>query len=145
MLKLLVDRAFAAMARSDIDLAVLSYEPDVELWMRGMSGVGIGGCYRGHEGVRSLFADMDEAFADWSWTVRALVDGGDRLALRADFVTYGRGSGVKTTVTDGGTAVRLSGRGVILWQEWFVERDGWQQALKAVELRHETQPARVAL
>ena len=135
MLNLLVERSFAAMARSDVEAALLSYEPDVELWMRGMSGVGISGCYRGHEGVRALFADMDEAFADWSWTVRELADGGDRIALRADFVGYGRGSGAKTTVSDGGTAARFSARGLVQWQEWFIEQGGWQKALEAAELQ----------
>jgi ketosteroid isomerase-like protein len=135
LVNLQVERAFAAMARSDVELLLLSYEPDVEVWMRGMSGVGISDCYRGHEGIRALYADLDDAFADWRWTVRGLADGGDRVAVRTDFVGYGRGSGAKTTVTDGGTAVRLSGRGVIRWQEWFVEQSGWKKALEAVELQ----------
>jgi ketosteroid isomerase-like protein len=135
LVNLQVERAFAAMARSDVELLLLSYEPDVEVWMRGMSGVGISDCYRGHEGIRALYADLDDAFADWRWTVRGLADGGDRVAVRTDFVGYGRGSGVKTTVNDGGTAVRLSGRGVVRWQEWFVEQSGWNKAVEAVELQ----------
>ena len=129
---LAVDRAFNATARSDVELVRLFYEPEVEVWMRGMSGVGLGGCYRGHEGVRSLHDDMDEVFADWSWTVRSVVDRGDRLAARADFVAYGRGSGVKTTLIDGGTAARFSSRGRIQWQEWFIEDNGWSKALEAL-------------
>jgi hypothetical protein len=144
LLSPLVARAFAAMARSDVEVVLLSYEADAEVWMRGMSGVGISDCYRGYEGIRALYADLDEAFADWRWTVRALADGGDRLAVRADFVGYGRGSGAKTTVSDGGTAVRLSGRGLVLWQKWFVEQSGWKQALDAVELRDQTASAETA-
>ena len=134
LMALSIRRGFAAMARSDLDLVLQGYEPDVEVWMRGMSGVGIGGCYRGHEGVRVLYADVDGAFEAWSWTIRAVVDGGDRLAIRADFLGVGRGSGVSTTLVDSGTAMRLSERGAVSWQEWFVEQNGWQKALEAAGL-----------
>jgi len=36
----LVQRGFAAMARSDIEVVLLRYEPEAELWMRSMAGVG---------------------------------------------------------------------------------------------------------
>jgi SnoaL-like protein len=135
LINLQVKRAFAAMARSDVEVLLLSYEPDAEIWMKTMSGVGISDCYRGHEGVRTLYADLDDAFGDWRWTISAVVDGGDRLAVRADFVGYGRGSGAKTTIKNGGTAVRLSSRGIAAWQEWFAEEQGWHKALEAVGLR----------
>jgi hypothetical protein len=130
-----VERGFAAMARSDVAVVLLIYEPDAEVWMKSMSGVGISDCYRGHEGVRNLYADLDEAFDDWRWTIRAVVDGGNRIAVRGDFIGYGRTSGVKTALNGGGTAVKLSPRGLVAWQEWFVEQDGWTKALEAVGLR----------
>jgi len=133
--KLQAKRAFAAMARSDAEVVLLSYEPDAEVWMKSMSGVGISDCYRGYEGIRTLYADLDEAFEDWGWTLDAVVDGGHCLAVRGDFVGYGRGSGVKTTLKEGGTAVTLSARGLIHWQEWFAEQGGWEKALEAVGLR----------
>jgi hypothetical protein len=102
--------------------------------MNGMVGVGIQSCYRGHEGVRALYTDLDEAFGNWSWRMRALADGGDRLAVRADFVGYGRASGVKTALNDGGTAVKLSPQGLVVWQAWFIEQGGWAKALEAVGL-----------
>jgi hypothetical protein len=123
------------MARSDVEVVLLSYEPDAEVWMKSMSGVGISDCYRGYEGIRTLYADLDEAFEDWGWTLDAVVDGGHCLAVRGDFVGYGRGSGVKTTLKEGGTAVTLSARGLIHWQEWFAEQGGWEKALEAVGLR----------
>jgi hypothetical protein len=129
-----VKRGFAAMARSDVAVVLLSYEPDAQVWMNGMSGVGISDCYRGHEGARNLYADLDEAFDDWSWTIRAVADGGNRIAVRGDFVGFGRSSGVKTALNDGGTAVRFSARGLVVWQEWFVEQNGWEKALAAVGL-----------
>ena len=129
-----VERGFAAMARSDVEVVLLGYDPQAEVWMRSMSGVGISDCYRGHEGIRTLYADLDEAFADWGWTIRGVADGGDSLAVRADFVGYGRSSGAATTVNNGGTAVKLSARGAVVWQEWFAEQDGWNNALEAVGL-----------
>ena len=130
-----VDRAFAAMARSDHELVVLLYEPDAAVWMRSLAGVGFGDSYRGPEGIRALLADFDEAFAEWAWTARAVADGGDRFAVRADFVGVGRSSGARTELQDGGTAVRLSDRGLVVWQEWFAEPGGWGKALEAVGLR----------
>jgi hypothetical protein len=134
LMSLAIKRGFDAMARSDLELVLQRYDPNVEVWMRGMDGVGIGGCYRGHEGVRALYADVDDAFEEWRWTVRSIVDGGDRLAIRADFFGAGRGSGVETTIRDAGTAFRFSARGTATWQEWFVEQDGWQKTLEAAGL-----------
>jgi hypothetical protein len=122
------------MARSDIGVVRLFYEPHAEVWMRGMGGVGLQTCYHGHEGVRDLYADLDEAFGNWSWRIRAIADGGDRLAVHADFVGYGRTSGAKTALNDGGTAVRLSPQGLVVRQDWFVEQGGWAKALEAVGL-----------
>ena len=135
LVNLQVKRGFAAMARSDVDVVLLSYERDAEVWMNGMSGVGISDCYRGHEGIRTLYADLDEAFDDWKWNIRAVADGGDRIAVRADFVGHGKSSGVETALNGGGTALKLSALGSIVWQGWFVEQDGWTKALEAVGLR----------
>jgi ketosteroid isomerase-like protein len=129
-----VKRGFAAMARSDVAIVVLFYEPDAEVWMQSMSGVGVGDCYHGPEGIRTLYGEIDEVFADWAWTIRALADGGDRIAVRADFVGHGRSSGVKTDLRDGGMAIKFSARNLIAWQEWFVEPGGWGKALQAVGL-----------
>ena len=69
-----------------------------------------------------------------SWDVRAIADGGDRIAVQADFVGYGRGSGVQMAVNGGGTAIRLSPRGLVAWQEWSAEQGGSRKALEAVGL-----------
>jgi predicted ester cyclase len=122
------------MARSDVEVVLLSYEPDAEVRMNGMSGVGINDSYQGYEGIRTLYADLDEAFGDWEWTIRKVVNTEDNIAVRGDFVGYGRSSGVKTDLSNGGTAVKLSPRGLIVWQEWFVEQDGWMKTLEAAGL-----------
>jgi hypothetical protein len=134
LLNFLIRRGFAATARNDFEVMLPGYEPDAEVWMRGMSGVGISDCYRGHAGLRTVFAEMDVAFAVWSWTPRAVVDGGDRIAIRGDFVAYGRTSGIKVATPDSGTAMKFSARGLVVWQEWFTEPGGWKNALEAAGL-----------
>jgi hypothetical protein len=99
--------------------------------MHGMQTVGVGGCFRGREGVRALYGEIDDAFDRWEWTIDRLVDAGDRVAVRGDFIGYGRGSGVKTELTSGRTVMEISSRGKIARQEWFVEQNGWQRTLKA--------------
>src|SRR4051812_46461945 len=100
-----VKRGFSAMARSDMDVNVLLYEPDTEVWMHGMNSVGVGGCFRGREGVRALIREIDAAFGPWGWTIDRLVDSGDRLAVRGDSVGYGCGRGGKTAPTSRGTGL----------------------------------------
>jgi SnoaL-like domain len=134
LIHLEIKRGFSAMARSDIDVNVLLYEPGTEVWMHGMDSVGVGGCFRGREGVRALYREIDDAFDPWGWTIDRLVDSGDRLAVRGDFVGYGRGSGVKTELTSGGTLMEISSRGKIARQEWFVEQNGWERVLEAAGL-----------
>ena len=124
LVNLQVERAFAAMARSDVEVLLLLDEPDGEVWMTSMASVGMRDCYRGHDDIRTLFADLDEALVDWRWTPREVVDGGDRVAIRLDFLGYGRASGVEIAVSDGGTAARLSAQGKVVWQEWFVDQGG---------------------
>ncbi|HKG36796.1 MAG TPA: nuclear transport factor 2 family protein [Solirubrobacterales bacterium] len=134
LIRLQFGRAFAAMARSDVEVVVLYYEPDAEVWVRGMAGVGISECYRGRDGVRALYADLDEAFDTWSWTIRSVTDAGDQLAVRADFIGVGRGSGVTTTVEDGGTVIERSPRGLVTRQEWFAQQGGGGMAVEAAGL-----------
>jgi hypothetical protein len=133
-----IARGFSAVARSDADLNVLAYEPDAEVWMHGMEGVGVGGCFRGRDGLRTLYGEIDSAFERWSWAIDRLIDADDRVAVRGDFVGIGRGSGVKTEVTAGGTVMELSSRGKITRQEWFVEQNGWRRVLEAAGLSDQT-------
>jgi len=135
MVKWAVQRGFAAMNRSDVDLVVTFYEPDAVVWMHGMGGVGIRERYGGHEGIRELYADSDDAWGDWAYQVREVVDLADHVAVRADFLGHGRSSGAGTTLNDVGTLATFSDRGKIARQEWFVESGGWRQALEAAGLR----------
>jgi len=131
LINLSIKRGFDAMARSDLDLILPLFEPDAEAWMRGMAAVGVDDCYRGREGVRRLYADVDEVFSEWKWTIREVMDGGRVYAIRADFDGVGRGSGLRTTLTDAGTVIWSSPSSLIARQDWFVEQGGWKKALAA--------------
>jgi hypothetical protein len=126
-------RNFAALARSDVEFLILSYETDAEIVMKSMAGVGMEETYRGHDGIRAMLGDLDDAFSSWAWIPRLLVDGGDRFAVRAQWVGRGRSSDVSLEMT-GATAIRLSPQGRVAWQEWFVEDGAWMKALAAVDL-----------
>ncbi len=132
MLDRFLTGAFAAVNRGDLDTVLIGYEPDIEVWTSGMEATGLRECYRGHDGIREMFAELDSVFSEWGWEVSEVVDRGDRVAVRIDFSSRGRGSGVETTQRDLGSAYRLSPRGKCYRQDFFM-RDGWKQALEAVE------------
>jgi hypothetical protein len=123
----------AASNRGDLKVMLLNYEPGAEVWFRGFVEVGVDDLYHGHE-IRAVNLEMDQAFADWSLSIREIADGGDRIAIRTDFVANGRSSGVRVDLKDAGTAIKFSARGLIVWQEWFAEQGGWSKALEAVGL-----------
>lgn len=58
-----VKRGFAAMNRSDVDLVIVFYEPDAEVWMRGMDAVGTKDRYIGHEGSATCMPTSTECSA----------------------------------------------------------------------------------
>ena len=120
------------MNRSDVDLLVHFYEPDAVVTVRAMAGVGVGERYVGHDGIRELFADIDGAYGDWGYTIRSVVDSGDRMAVRTDVAGRGRSSGVETALTDAATLVAFSPRGRVARQEWFVESVGWREAIETL-------------
>ena len=134
LVNLQVRRTFVAMTRGDVEVVALVYESGAEIWMNGLAGVGLSGCYRGLEGVRAIYADFDEAFDTKRWIVRGVADDGDRVVVRVNFAGHGRSSGAATTLNDSGTVIELSARGLIARQDWFVEPDGWNKALDAVGL-----------
>jgi hypothetical protein len=131
-IQLALTRSFAAMNRSDVDLLVHFFEPDAVVTVSGMAGVGLSDRYVGHAGLRELFADIDDAYGEWGYTIRSVVAADDRVAVRTDFVGRGRSSGVETTLTDAATLFTLSPAGKVARQVWFVESGGWREATAAL-------------
>jgi ketosteroid isomerase-like protein len=57
-------RAVDAFARRDMDAVVAEYDPEIE-WYPGMAGLLAGETmvYRGHDGLRQILADLNDAFS----------------------------------------------------------------------------------
>jgi ketosteroid isomerase-like protein len=55
--------------------------------------------YHGHEGFRSFFQTLREAFGDFGWEPQELVDLGDHVLVRTRFFAAGRGSGIPVEAT----------------------------------------------
>ncbi len=106
------------------------YESDVEIFMRG-APLGFAERYAGDHAWHDLFREFHEHFAEPRWTIRRVVDGGDRIAAEIGFLGRGKSSGVRVERSVG-TAYYFSPRGKVVRQEIFW--DGWDLALEAVGL-----------
>ena len=92
-----VKRAAEAGNRRDVEAILQELDPEVE-WHPGMPAV-LGGeatVYRGHEGVRELWRDLYEAFAEIHIEYSEIRDFGDRVLAIGRFSARGRGSGAET-------------------------------------------------
>ena len=108
-------RAFDAYNRRDVDGLLETLAPEVE-WYSALM-VSLGGkaaVFRGHEGIRELFRQLDEVLDKWHAEFPEIQDLGDRTVAIGHIRTCGRGSGAETespiaSVTDyeNGKATRV--------------------------------------
>ena len=108
-------RAIDAYNRRDVDGLLETLDPEVE-WYSALM-VPMGGkatVFRGYEGIRELFRDLDEVLDDWHAEYPEIRDLGDRIVAIGWVRTRGRGSGAETespigTVSDikDGKAIRI--------------------------------------
>jgi uncharacterized protein len=90
-------RGVEAGNRRDVDALLEELDPAVE-WHPVIPTM-LGGeatVYRGHEGVRQLFRDMDEALTEFQAEVLEVRDLGDRLVAGGRMRGSGRASGAET-------------------------------------------------
>jgi ketosteroid isomerase-like protein len=55
--------------------------------------------YHGHDGFRSFFQTLREAFGDFGWEPQEFVDLGDHVLVETRFFAAGRGSGIPVDAT----------------------------------------------
>jgi uncharacterized protein len=79
----------------DLDGLLAVLDPDAELVP--MQSLLEGGSYRGHEGVRRLFAEMGEEWSAFEIHPDAYREAGDRVLLLAHFQVLGRASGMEAS------------------------------------------------
>ena len=89
-------RATEAANRRDLEAMLEEFDPEVE-WYPQVVGLG-SEVYRGHEGIRELFADMDQTIPDAFFEVSEIRDLGDRLLCLGRLRAHGLESGAPTEV-----------------------------------------------
>ena len=89
-------RAVEASNRRDLEAMLEEFDPEAE-WYPQVVGLG-SEVYRGAEGIRELFADMDETIPDAFFDVSEIRDLGDRLLSFGRLRAHGSESGAPTEV-----------------------------------------------
>jgi hypothetical protein len=133
MLRRVLRGGFDALGRMDVEVPLLGYEPDCENLLFGATGLGLAERYVGHQGWRDLIGDVYENFGEPDFTVKRVLDGGDRWVVDVDFAGQGKASGAPVLL-NWGTVYFLSTRGKIARQEYFWQQNGWTLALEAAGL-----------
>ena len=90
-------RGLDAYNRQDVEAALNEFDADVE-WQP-LLPVLLGGettIYRGHQGVRDLFREVDAAFAEFHVEVFEIRDLGDRVIASGRMHGRGKASGAET-------------------------------------------------
>ncbi len=92
-----LDRGLAAYDSRDVEALLPELHADIE-WYSAL-GEGMAGeetVYRGHDGVRELFKEVDRAFAEFRVGVYEFQDFGDCILADGWMRARGRASGVET-------------------------------------------------
>jgi ketosteroid isomerase-like protein len=122
-----VRRVYEAAARHDSAAVLELYDPDVVLDATAIGLVGSAKkMYRGHEGLRALFAEWHDAWGEIEYSYEELIDAGDRVVSVVTRHARGRSSGVE--VERPFTLVWTVRDGKVVSVVWFLDRD---EALKA--------------
>ena len=90
-------RGTEAANRRDLEAALEEFDPEVE-WHSALqqSLTGEATLYRGHEGIRALYRDLDVLVDKAQWEYSEIRDLGDRVVGIGRFRMRGKGSGAET-------------------------------------------------
>jgi hypothetical protein len=87
---------YAAASRRDFELMLVRYAPDVEAELEpGFEWLGLGGTFRGHDGMLKMIEGFGEAWEQWEMQPAVVLDMGDRLLMLGGFRLPGNVSGVE--------------------------------------------------
>ena len=124
-------RAIDAYNRRDVEALLETLDPEVE-WHSALM-IPLGGkaaVYRGHEGIRKLFRDLDEVLDEWQAEFPQIRDLGDWVVAIGCVRTRGRGSGAETESPLASVSAIKNGKAVEV--RTYLDP---QEALKAAGLR----------
>jgi uncharacterized protein len=88
----IVRRLWEAWERRDTEAVLGLYDPAI-VWESG--GTGLGGSYRGHEGVRQYFREWLETFEGYDSKAETFIDAGDKVVVGSRVRGRGKASGVE--------------------------------------------------
>jgi len=124
-------RATEAYNRRDVDALLKELDPEVE-WHSALL-IPFGGeatVGRGHDGVREVLSEVNEALAEIHLDYPEIRDLGDRIVAIGHIRTRGKHSGVVTEMAFGTVTHMKNGKAIRIWT--YLDP---QEALEAAELR----------
>jgi ketosteroid isomerase-like protein len=122
--------AYAAFSREDFELILVRFSPDVEYEFNpGLQTLGLGGIFRGHEGMLEAFGKIAEAWESWELEPAYALDLGDRVLLLGFNRSRARGSGV--TLEEEFAELNTARDGLVARHQAFFS---WDEGLRAAGL-----------
>jgi ketosteroid isomerase-like protein len=121
-----VSRFFAAFVRGDVDAALGSFGPELEVHDHDLPDAGE---YRGLDGLLRWQGDWERVWESWQWIPIEFVQSGDRVVAVLRLHARGRRSGVDLERLDGMVWTVRDGKCVRL--DYYGSRE---QALEAAGL-----------
>jgi ketosteroid isomerase-like protein len=112
----IVHRAFETLARDGGEAVLAFLDPEVEWDVR--SDLPDSDIYRGHEGMRRLFATFDEVLEESWYSPQEFIDAGDRVIVVLRWGGRGKGSGVVVGERDEAWIFTVHGGKVIRVKEY---------------------------
>jgi ketosteroid isomerase-like protein len=87
----IVKRGYEALSRGDMAAVLEGFDPNIEWWDRcdALNPTVV----RGHDGMRGMWAEIAESFAEWRMEPKEFIDAGDYVVVPLDHVMRGRASG----------------------------------------------------
>ena len=86
-----IQRGYAALTRRDFDAVLIRSDPEVEYRPNGdLIAPDLDPVYYGHDGYRRLWKRWFDAFDDFHWEPKEIIDFGDKLLVTAELKGQGR-------------------------------------------------------
>jgi ketosteroid isomerase-like protein len=116
--------------RRDYELMVVRFAPDIEVeFAPEFEALGLGGTFRGHDGMLKLIETFGEAWERWNLLPEIVLDLGDRVLLLGTLRLAATTSGLQL---EPDYAELMTARGgLVAHDEFFF---GWDEGLRAAGL-----------
>jgi uncharacterized protein len=130
LLRRAVTSGWGAFHRQDFDLILVRYSPDIVYEFNpGMQTLGLGGSFRGHEGLREALGKFIEVWDYFEFEPAYILDLGERVLSLGFNHSRARGSGVELDVEFAQLATAPNG--LVTHQQSFFS---WEEGLRAAAL-----------